>query len=193
VNPGIQAERCQSKNTSTAVILTVPLVSPPRFHIHCHLSQLQTPLEGEFSPCLHQSKVDVLCLTTEDIEATLQEVEDFIKTTKARVKSMKEELQLREIGGARLQDLIKSSETQIAAYEQKLQVVSEMPNTLGKVMLSSGKLLTDHRILDWAFVEMATAAAGSFSANILPEIPKKKRPQMYGKGAAFPKSGLPLQ
>lgn len=69
-----------------------------------------------------------------------------------------------------------------------------MPVTLGKTRVSSGRLLHENKISDWAFVELTNESATKFfRQNRMPYIQPTHMPEIYGLGLLPLPARVPLE
>lgn len=125
-----------------------------------------------------ETQVDVLYLADKDLKATLQDTNNSIRSLEENLDKKRAEQKEREAAGARpsmrLKNLVESYENQIAEWKEKSKILQSMPHNLGKVLISSGKSLVNHRITDWAFIEAASDKV--FGQNKMPAILPTKLP-----------------
>jgi hypothetical protein len=145
-----------------------------------------------------ETHCDVLYLAVKDRQATLQQANETLTETRDQLRNLEQARQSREIAMARippgLQMQIDDAKNRIVSYENKQAAVQAMPEVLGKVLVSSGNVLFNNRIVDWAFVELDDQVADAiFQANKMPDIPASKRPNQYGlSGSLMISTGQPL-
>lgn len=121
-----------------------------------------------------------------DIDATKVDVDEYIRDMQIELEKFEQWQQQHVMKNGEtsssLQETIEGYTQMIDMYRKKKSVADRMPLSLGRVALSSGKLVLDKRIHDWAFVELSsTTFATIYGPNIMPEVPVNERPSKYGK------------
>lgn len=147
-----------------------------------------------------QTKTRVSYLAKKDAESSVMHAKEQITDVKGRLDELQVDKRVREEAGARVpasyEDTVSRLNAKINTCQKSLGNFESMPRYLGKVLVSSGRTVDETRILDWAFVEVASGSPQVdqllFGHNILPEIPGSLKPAKYVPGTDYSGAGLPV-
>jgi hypothetical protein len=143
-------------------------------------------------------KPEIGYLAPEDV----QETEGCLKVCRQQALDALESIRSRVLAGMRDTPKAKANQEEILdSCNQKLARISQMPLSLGRVLLSSGKTVCSRessnraRILDWAFVEIREyqAKENTEFRNVMPKVPwslSNEYQVKIVKGEDRPLSGL---
>ncbi|CAG7973237.1 unnamed protein product [Penicillium olsonii] len=136
-----------------------------------------------------------------DREYTLANIRAVMNAIESRKATLEAEIEKQSLS---MQDLRKSSLIQLdslgvskSKFERARQSIENMPDIFGRVLLTSGLLLHDKQVLDWAFVELTPEAEKlHFKPNIMLKIPDVQIPDFGDRLPYFPVapflSGCPI-
>lgn len=119
------------------------------------------------------TQTTVQCFAGKDIDATREDIDWKVSSYTAIVHKSQEKqdrkLMAKGESSKSLEDTISRHQDAIELERNKKALFDQMPLTLGNTRFSSGKLLHDRRISDWAFVELTSESVSRFfGPNIIP-------------------------
>ncbi|OJJ46187.1 hypothetical protein ASPZODRAFT_133190 [Penicilliopsis zonata CBS 506.65] len=137
---------------------------------------------------------EVICFSPRDCRAVSRHLSKYHEELQASWNNFKDEIAIRQEAGARvstgLQMRHDCAREDIEICGKKQDIVSKMPRTLGKVLISSGKGTSRGRIVDWAFISLDQS---DFQRNIMPDTRHFNGPFEGDSHPRFQiKSGYPL-
>lgn len=132
-----------------------------------------------------QLKPRIQYLAVKEVRETRKTLEELIREESANLENWRKEVQDRAKAQLEprpaLERLVKNSQALVHPRQKMLDKVKSMPESIGDVLISSGKSVNGTHILDWAFVELSGPEQSQlFRPNIIPSIPINQQPLAYG-------------
>ncbi|RMJ27304.1 hypothetical protein PHISP_01818 [Aspergillus sp. HF37] len=174
----------QGDITRKGILTNYNVVSPPESSSPAAVIQKANAFGSSlFKP--DDTRVELQYFAGKDLDASQQHLRDIIGSSQQNLaqhsESQEQNLMIKGEPSRRLEALISYAEKMIEEHQAKQLVVDRMPRRLGKVGVSSGRLLWQDRIHDWALVELSDeTAANIFRPNYMPDVPRTHQPSEYG-------------
>ncbi|KAL2832911.1 hypothetical protein BDW59DRAFT_138886, partial [Aspergillus cavernicola] len=136
------------------------------------------------SPTLgNGTEFDVFYFSPSDARETLEGLRDQIKTDTEILESLEKEMSDRQEAGlempARKLHIMNVYKERLPMLRQKLDVVGKMPIKLGRTLVSSGCVIAENKVGDWAFIEISSEAINNDERNLvnrMPSVPLSDQP-----------------
>ncbi|KAK2779183.1 hypothetical protein FQN53_001506 [Emmonsiellopsis sp. PD_33] len=121
----------------------------------------------------------------QDVDRTKEALDGALTLDEAKLEDFrvrrKNQREMRGTHNPNVRKAMRKARRSCAVATRTTSFLEQMPLPLGRVVASSGKLLYEDKIHDWAFVEFAnTSLKDTFQSNHLSELPLGHRPLDYG-------------
>jgi hypothetical protein len=128
------------------------------------------------SPTLQNNmEYDISYPAPADTTRTLRSIRARIKSAEQKIESLENEWTERLGAGSRvplgISQCIETYTEHLAELRQKLRVADKMPMKLGRILTSSGSIIADNKLADWALIEL-TDEVLSDARNLVNKLPK---------------------
>ncbi|KAK2807789.1 hypothetical protein FQN50_005332 [Emmonsiellopsis sp. PD_5] len=122
---------------------------------------------------------------SQDVDSTNQALDEARTLYEAKLEDYrvrrKDQREMRGTHNPNIRKAMRKARRSCAVATRTGSFLEQMPLPLGRVVASSGKLLYEDKMHDWAFVEFAnTSLINAFQSNHLSELPSGHRPLDYG-------------
>lgn len=139
------------------------------------------------------TRCEVIRFAPKDIEETVIDGLGRLEELNPELLKLRQEKYYREIAVCELPRHFASSidryEVLVTPHQKKIDLAMSMPTTIGKVLISSGNMIWNNRVIDWAFVKIDEGI--SFEPNVMPRVSKSIEASSYGFKFQY-ESGDPL-
>lgn len=169
--------------TRKGILTNYHVVAPPEFA--AAETKYKANSRGSSLFECDDTQSDMQYFAGKDIDATKDYVDRFIGMREKELQRFKERQEqnilIKGEPSERLQTAIPNNQVVLEDYRAKRLFLNEMPVNLGKVRVSSGALLYENKIHDWAFVELDdNTATKLFGPNPMLTLPPNHMPSVYG-------------